>query len=266
MSIYKINQQKQLIDLNGQSVNFDLNFSVVSKNGEPFDVLVVDQATLDSENVLEYKKSDQGRISGSVVSDKNIYQNYFLVLKAEKPCEVYITIDKKEIEAQHYKEPVQQQYRQPPIQEYYNPVQPYQDQRVNQKIVETNESNTNWRFIFAVIFLVMGIGAVYYFFYKKKKTKVFDTSKLINNVPFVVDEKINEFPNITVDVPLTLPLVPDTASQSLIPNIPDSLIPESVIPDIPSQSLIPNIPESVIPEPPVTYNSALLERLNKLKI
>ena len=85
------------MDLNGDSKNFDLTFTCTSKDGAPFEVLVVDQATLDSTPTLQYKKAN-GTISGNIVADKNVYQNYFLVLKADKPCEVTVKTIKKDIQ------------------------------------------------------------------------------------------------------------------------------------------------------------------------
>jgi len=93
---YSVGKIKQLIDLNGESTNFDAQFRIVSKNKEPFDILVVDQTTLDNNPNLEYKKAD-GEISGNIVHDKNVYQNYFIILKADQPCECEVEISKKEL-------------------------------------------------------------------------------------------------------------------------------------------------------------------------
>ena len=167
---YKVNQQKQLIDLNGQSVNFELNFQVVSKNGEPFEILVVDQATLDSHNNLQYKMAEEGKISGNVVSDKNIYQNYFLVIKSDNECEVQITIDKKEIKSQN-KFQVQEQFQQPNNNYVYQqpPIQNTQQIVPVQK--SSKSSGTPWKIILFVIFLLCGIGIGYYFYQKKVKNE-----------------------------------------------------------------------------------------------
>ena len=96
---YTLTPQNQLIDLNGDLVNFDLTFSAVSKDGTPFNALVVDQQTLDNNPKLEHKVAENGSIGGNIIHDKNQYQNFSLVLKAhEQPCEVEVTIDKKSIE------------------------------------------------------------------------------------------------------------------------------------------------------------------------
>lgn len=94
---HQIGKIKKLIDLNGDTTNFDITFRVASRNKEPFELLVVDQTTLDNTPNLEYKKVDNGAISGNIVHDKNVYQNYFLILKAENPCDCDVEIAKKEL-------------------------------------------------------------------------------------------------------------------------------------------------------------------------
>ena len=94
---YQIGKIKKLIDLNGETTNFDITFRVASRNKEPFEILVVDQTTLDSNPNLEYKKVENGAISGNVIQDKNVYQNYFIILKSDNPCECDVEIVKKEL-------------------------------------------------------------------------------------------------------------------------------------------------------------------------
>lgn len=94
---YQITKTKKLIDLNGDMTNFDISFKVTSRDNKPYDILVVDQSTLDNENSkLQYKRV-QGEISGNVSSDKNQFQNYYLILKADEPCECDIELTKKEL-------------------------------------------------------------------------------------------------------------------------------------------------------------------------
>ena len=98
---YKVNQKQQLIDLNGNSVNFEIKFTATSKNGELFEMVVVDQKILNENLKPNYKKSNDGKLVGTIVSDKNVYQNYFLIIRAPQECEVQITIEKKEIQPRH---------------------------------------------------------------------------------------------------------------------------------------------------------------------
>ena len=91
---YQLSKIKQLIDLNGDSTNFDLTFKVTCKDSTPFNLLVVDQTTLDNTPNLQYKEV-VGTISGNIVADKNVYQNYFLILKSQSPCSVDVELTKK---------------------------------------------------------------------------------------------------------------------------------------------------------------------------
>jgi hypothetical protein len=95
---YQLNKIKQLIDLNGDKVNFELNFFVKSTNNAPFEAIVLDQETLNSEQPIEYKNVDTGELTGNIVWNKNIYKNYLLVLRSKDPCECEVTIDIQDIE------------------------------------------------------------------------------------------------------------------------------------------------------------------------
>ena len=92
MTTYQLSNIKQLIDLNGDLTNFNLEFDVKATNGETFEALVVTQETLDTNQSLSYQEA-KGSISGSINSDKGIYQNYFLILRADKPTEVIVTLN-----------------------------------------------------------------------------------------------------------------------------------------------------------------------------
>ena len=52
---YTLGKIKQLIDLNGDSTNFDLSFNVTCQDDIPYNILVVDQTTLDNTPELQYK-------------------------------------------------------------------------------------------------------------------------------------------------------------------------------------------------------------------
>ena len=94
---YNLNKTKQLIDLNGDTTNFEIQFTATTPNKEPFYAIVVDQNTLDSDNPINFKKVTDGTISGNIRNDKNIYNNYFLLLKSDDPCECFVNINKNEI-------------------------------------------------------------------------------------------------------------------------------------------------------------------------
>ena len=151
-----VNKIKQLIDLNGDKVNYDLNFSVTSKDGLPFDTIVVSQAKLDSGEELEYKKVLNGVINGNIVADKDIYQNYFLLLKSDKPVECFVEIDIKDI----------------PVNEEFLNQQKMQEQSMQKQqrlhLINNSETKSNFNTIIAVIIIICVIAILYYFFYVKK--------------------------------------------------------------------------------------------------
>jgi hypothetical protein len=149
---YSLTSMKQLVDLNGDTKNFDLTFTATCQEGASFDAVVVDQTTLDNNNNLEYKKAE-GTISGNIIADKNVYQNYFLLLKSAKPCKVNVTIEKKEITPK----PVLMQQRQPQV-------------PINSQPLKQSPGNVNWKIVLLVIVLIFG-GIALYYFYNNKDSK-----------------------------------------------------------------------------------------------
>ena len=153
---YKVTPQRQLVDLNGDSKNFDLTFTCTSKNNANFDVLVVDQTTLDSTPNLQYKKAT-GTISGNIVADKDIYQNYFLVLRSDTTCDVTVKTVKKDIPANvpHVspraipQSSIQQPNKPPP----------------------QKSGTSKWKIIALVVVIIGGGSLLYYFYNQKQKTK-----------------------------------------------------------------------------------------------
>lgn len=142
---YNVNKTKQLIDLNGDTTNFNIKFSVVSKNGAPFDIVVADQTTLDNSAELDYKKANNGEMSGELKQDKNVYQNYFLVLKADQPCQCEVEIIKEEIPAN------------------IPPIEPKVQNPIN-----SQSTGINWTFWLIIGVVVIGGGVFYFLHYKKK--------------------------------------------------------------------------------------------------
>jgi hypothetical protein len=143
---------QQLLDLNGDSINFDITFSAKSLDNCPFDAIVVDQSTLDNNSILDFQRVQDGIISANIVSDKNVYQNYYLCLKAEKPCQVEVVINKKEIKANV----------------------PSLDSLASQSLKTSlkppsKQDKTNWLFIGIVIIIILGSFYYYYYIYKKNK-------------------------------------------------------------------------------------------------
>ena len=210
---YSLTNRQHLVDLNGEMTNFNLTFTVTSKNNESFDVLVVDQTTLDNQPKLDFKRAN-GTISGNIIADKNVYQNYFLCLKADKPCDVTVTIDLKEIPPQL-----------PPPQQ---PAQPAQSmatgQAKPQQLVKAKKSEgINWKFVLIVI-IVVGGGALLWYMYNRKETKnkpqttqeISDTQPSVENVPVPTPPTLSPQPEVaepSVEVTPAKPPVAPVMSQ-----------------------------------------------------
>jgi hypothetical protein len=176
-----VTNRQQLIDLNGEMINFDLTFTATSKNKEPFDILVVDQTTLDNNPKLEYKRAN-GVISANIISDKNVYQNYFLCIKADNPCEVDVVIEKKEISpnlsGSNNTVPSQNELQQSGYQNVPEPSVNVPNmhgmlnmQNSSQMLLPPRQSSTNWKLVLIVIVLLVG-GYALYTMYTKQDSSI----------------------------------------------------------------------------------------------
>jgi hypothetical protein len=166
MKTYSVSKVKQLIDLNGDSVNFEVSFKVSSRNKEPFEILVVDQATLDSDPNLQYKSVTNGVISGKVRKDKNVYQNHFIILKANNPCECDVEIQMTELP-----EFIQQEQFKVQDQDSQQAQLPIQTTHHSQPVMDRLNSDKNdgfhWIKIILIVGFVAGIGFVLYWVSQK---------------------------------------------------------------------------------------------------
>jgi hypothetical protein len=89
---YTLSKVQQLIDLNHDAINFRLKFTVQSQDAEQsYQMVVVNQSQLDSGDEIQYKDV-QGTISGEVVNDNNVYQNYYMILRSQNAISVDVSI------------------------------------------------------------------------------------------------------------------------------------------------------------------------------
>lgn len=90
---YQLGKVKKLIDLNHDMINFKANFEIKTLS-KPFQALIINQYTLDTveSSQLEYKQVDTS-ISGEVIADKNVYQNYYIILRSDEPTEVEVKLE-----------------------------------------------------------------------------------------------------------------------------------------------------------------------------
>jgi outer membrane murein-binding lipoprotein Lpp len=168
VTIYKLNNIKQLIDLNKDKKNFELDFQVESSDGKHFDALVVTQEMLDSETPLEYQKAE-GFISGKIVADKDIYQNYFLLLKSNEPVECKVMVNVKDI-LPNLQQKQQENNLPPPEKKNDN----FQQEKFRERKPKNQIGKKSWFTVKNLIFLGLILlgGALLWYFYFYKKTDV----------------------------------------------------------------------------------------------
>ena len=167
---YQVGKYRQLIDLNGEIVNFELNFDVKSVDKKPFHAVVVDQTTLDSNSDISYKYANSGEISGTIVADKNVYQNYFLLLKADEMCDCIVSISLSEIPVDKNAPPPpppQQAFQKSQNRPALPPSSHTHLQQQNSKEIPT------WAIIMAVFGILLLVSAYYgYKHYSNKKNGI----------------------------------------------------------------------------------------------
>lgn len=185
---YVLNNLKKLIDLNGDSINFEITFKVTATNPQDeFQLVVADQTTLDNSPDLEYK-TVQGEISATITQDKNTFQNHYLILKASKPCECIVEIYKKEL-----------------------PKTVFQPMPQSMEVVK--ESNDTYQLIkiLLAIGVIVGIGYACFYFYKKSNMDI-DVST--RELPFEMPKPM-PYRQASPTVPTrNVPVMPDFMASS----------------------------------------------------
>ena len=222
----KLTKYMQLIDLNKELTNFDINFSVKEKGGKSFQLAVVDQTTLDSGNDIPYETIN-GETSANLISNKDVYQNYFLCLKTSENhpdgVVVDININGREIPAETVTDTTR------------NDTTP--------QIVKTQTENTgvlvflkkNWKFIAAIIVLI-AVGVFVYYFNRTNTTKGDNSPQLLETITETLSPAKTEIECIPIGSPVI----------------------ETVTPTPPP-------PKPTLPQPPSPTSPLNTNLLNKLK-
>lgn len=213
--IYPLTKRPQLIDLNGENVNFKLDFQVKSINPEhEFNAIVLTQEQLDSVDINKIEmKNAKGKINGNIVANNNKYQNYFLVLKklnASTPdFNVQVDIALEPVEAVEQPQGMQSTSapeetittEQPIPQTVQQPVQPFY--------------RKPW-FVVFVLLVLLGVGFLIYNCVILKKPLLF-WNKAPKSASVVQ-------PMLTTPVTVAPVSAPVPASLTPIPNIPESTV------------------------------------------
>jgi len=226
----KLTKYMQLIDLNKEMTNFDINFSVKERSGKSFQLAVVDQTTLDSGSDIQYETIN-GETSANLISNKDVYQNYFLCLKTIENKSDNVVVD------------ININGREIPAETVTNTTQ-NTTQNTTPQIVKTETGvvaflKKNWKVIVAVIVLIT-IGVFVYYYYFNKSSTVND-----NSTPKLL-ESINDSLS---------PVKPDIECK------PDNA---TTIETIPVQ-VTPTPPTQTLPQPPSPTSPLNTNLLNKLK-
>lgn len=91
MTSYKIGKIQQLVDLSENHTNFKCTFKIVAPPDAVYNMLVVTQSQLDNDDFTPSFRKERGESGGEIIADKNVQENYFLILKSDdKPVDLEV--------------------------------------------------------------------------------------------------------------------------------------------------------------------------------
>lgn len=229
---YKISKTKRLIDLNGSTVNFELEFSVRSVNNVPFQATVVDQSILDSGKQLDYQVVKNGTLTGTLTHDDNKYQNFFLVLKADNECNCEVELTKREI-APKQEQPV------------LNTDVVHETKAVPVDMIK-NPSEYDWSKVLLTVVVIAGLCLAGYWLWTKY------TEEQVH-----VLSSMEEVPRIEVETPrIEVPIVEEVPMIEMpVVEVPEIELPEVELPKMEMSEL-----------PKVEIVNPLIDKLKRLKL
>jgi len=189
---------QQLIDLNQDLTNFKLEFTIVSENNTPFNAVVASQAKLDSGEPLEFKNVENGSISGNIIADNGVKQNYYLVLKTEIPTKCKLEINIEEI-------PMNEKHNQQQEMKNNTEFERYMHAHGG-KSVETSFFSSK---TFLLLSILVGGLVMYYLFYGKQNntnaTETIQQDDIIPSIPSIEPVlETNVIPSVTPPIADTI--------------------------------------------------------------
>jgi len=115
-AVVNLDIDKQFFEITEGLVNFEVDFEVQTDNDAPFEIAVVDQQTLDSDQ-FPYRRVEEGHVKGKVTNDNNRRVPFFMVLRADAPTRASVSLAKLSLPLNDSpttvsKTPVQQQQQQ----------------------------------------------------------------------------------------------------------------------------------------------------------
>ena len=155
-------QHQQLIDLNKELTNFVSEFVItphIMDLDSEYHVSIVTQKHLDDGSPIDFKPM-KGIFEGNIKIDGNEYQNYFIIIKSDKPMRE-MNIKNTLTELPVYNDP-------PPIK-----IEPQIPQNNTIKESYTEESNNNLEIKIAVAIFVIALGGYMLYHFSKSNRKKF---------------------------------------------------------------------------------------------
>jgi len=181
-------KQYQLIDLNGDFINFKIDYILESTDAKPFKAGIVSQEQLDENSPIIYKDSENGKILGSIENENNTRGNYYIAIQSENETEINMNIIKNEI--------------------------PLLKSEVDFKLKENNTSFIyKYGYIIFIIAICIGF-AVYYYMYIYLPTPSVSDSPI--TIPEIEVKTIQPEVNIEIKEPL-VPSLPEIDTKSYSP-------------------------------------------------
>ena len=94
-----VGKRPKLYDLNKNYTNFEIEFMVQAENPTAsFFIYILPQDQLDKTDVKDLPmKAVEGRISGKVSNNNDVYQNYFIILRSDSEEDIRVSIRTKTV-------------------------------------------------------------------------------------------------------------------------------------------------------------------------
>jgi hypothetical protein len=92
-AVVNLDIDKQFFEITEGLINFEVDFEVKTENNTPFEIAVVDQKTLDSDQ-FPYRRIENGQANGKVTNDSNRRLPFFMVLKSDTPTKAVVVLQK----------------------------------------------------------------------------------------------------------------------------------------------------------------------------
>lgn len=178
---YNISEIRTLVDLNGIHKNFELSFNVTSRDSKPFEAIVVDNVSLEENNIPEYKSASDGIMTGKIKSDNGTYFNYYLLLKADESTQVEVEIDLTPLPESENLDLAENNSAHDEI-----------DESTKTNLLDKKFFGISLKIILLVALIIVIAGFVYYTFFYKTNKRV-DVDSIVDDEPLnlIHDNKLN---------------------------------------------------------------------------